>query len=56
MYENPFYDGYIDDGTIKHPLDWNTKQLIDHLELLFKYCDQYKFLLHPEKFILLQQM
>ena len=42
--------GYIDDGALKHPLSWNTDQLIEHLEELFIEAQKYNFLIHPEKF------
>ena len=29
--------GYIDDGAMKHPLDWNTDKLIEHLTKLDSY-------------------
>ena len=42
--------GYVDDGALKHPLDWNTDQLIAHLEKLFEEVFKIGFYLHPEKF------
>ena len=42
--------GYIDDGTLKHPLDWGTKRLINHLRILFIECRILNVYLHPEKF------
>ena len=42
--------GYIDDGALKHPLDWGTDQLIEHLEIMFCEVLKYGFYLHPEKF------
>ena len=42
--------GYVDDGALKHPLDWNTDQLIAHLEKLFEEVLKIGFYLHLEKF------
>ena len=42
--------GYIDDGALKHPLHWNTDQLLEHLEELFIEAQKFNFLIHPEKF------
>ena len=42
--------GYIDDGTMKHPLNWDTKRLIQHLRTLFVYIRKLGVFLHPEKF------
>jgi len=42
--------GYVDDAALKHPLDWGTDQLIDHLEKMFSEVLKYGFYLHPEKF------
>ena len=44
--------GYVDDGALKHPLDWNTDQLIQHLEKMFTEVLKYGFYLHPKKFFL----
>ena len=42
--------GYIDDGTLKHPLNWGTKKLIAHLRTLFVEIRKLNVYLHPEKF------
>ena len=42
--------GFIDDGAMKHNINWGTKELIEHLETLFIACDKLGVLLHPEKF------
>ena len=42
--------GYVDDGALKHPLEWGTDQLIEHLEQLFVEVEKIGFYLHPEKF------
>ena len=42
--------GYIDDGTLKHPLDWGTDRLIAHIRRLFVNCRKLNVYLHPEKF------
>ena len=42
--------GYIDDGTLKHPLSWGTNRLIAHLRKLFVEIRKLNVYLHPEKF------
>ena len=46
----PYCMGYIDDGTMKHPLTWGTEKLIGHLRKLFLQVRLRNILLHPEKF------
>ena len=46
----PYMMGYIDDGTLKHPLTWNTPRLINHLRILFTEALKYNLYFHPEKF------
>ena len=41
---------YIDDITIKHPFDANTKQILTHLERFLKTCILFNIQLHPTKF------
>ena len=41
---------YIDDLQIKHLFDDGTKEIIESLERLGKYCEEKYFLLNPKKF------
>ena len=42
--------GYIDDIAIKHDDQAGTDELLQHLEKFFQVCEEYKVLIHPEKF------
>ena len=41
---------YIDDISIKHPFNYNTEQIIEHIIKLFEYCRLTNIKLDPTKF------